>query len=934
MRARVDAELDAMLQAGVVEPVDHSDWATPLVIASKADGGIRICADYKVTLNRALMIDRYPVPRIDELFSDLSGNKYFTKIDLSQAYNQLELDSESKAYTVINTHKGLFKYNRLVYGLASSPGIFQKFMANLFKDIPDVITFYDDILLKSRDFKSHLETIEKVFSILQNNGLKIKKNKCNFLASEVKYLGYIIDKDGIRVDPDKVKAIVGMVYPKNVSELKSFLGMVNFYGKFIKNLSTHLAPLYELLKAGKQFIWSKESSLAFNKVKKLLCSAEVLVHFDISAESIVTCDASSYGVGCVLASRAPNGSERVVAYASRSLTPAERHYSQIHKEALAIIFAVDKFHQYLYGRKFTLKTDHKPLVSIFGPNSAVPCTAASRLQRWAIKLSAYDFNIEYIKTDKNTADALSRLITAHKEIGEDTLPEQTYLHFATEALLLDYSVLKKETLSDPILSRVLTYIRDGWPVGNEIKELKPYFNRKNELYTELGCILWGHRLVIPASCRNKVLVELHDTHMGIFKTKSLARSYVWWPGVDESIQVICQSCEVCGAVANAPPSHTPQAWPWPSRPWSRIHIDFLGPISGVTYFIIVDSCSKWIEAIRMKSTKADSVIAVLRDNFARFGLVKQVVSDNGPPFTSKEFELFMKRNKIEHIFSAPYHPASNGAAENAVKICKRVIKKAVNQKLDPDIALSRFLLAYRNTEHYTTGESPAKILLGRDLRMRLDALKPSRETRVQSHQARSEEFAGGARRQLTPGDPVWYRDYRSRDKWLAGQLTDRLGTTDYKVKSVLGTEVQRHIDQLRFRKVKVVDSNTGDINRQPSHVNPKPKSRSSLAFPTSESPERDPDSMTASSATADMLTSPRTVRNQRASHNEMSSPDGNTSRQEAITAVTVPAVSTPGGPIQDNVVYRELTSDQQTDRISRIRRPPRRYGFEDVFFFR
>ncbi|XP_047522868.1 uncharacterized protein K02A2.6-like [Pieris napi] len=627
------------------------------------------------------MIDRYPVPRIDELFSDLSGNKYFTKIDLSQAYNQLELDSESKAYTVINTHKGLFKYNRLVYGLASSPGIFQKFMANLFKDIPDVITFYDDILLKSRNFKSHLETIEKVFSILQNNGLKIKKNKCNFLASEVKYLGYIIDKDGIRVDPDKVKAIVGMVYPKNVSELKSFLGMVNFYGKFIKNLSTHLAPLYELLKAGKQFIWSKESSLAFNKVKKLLCSAEVLVHFDISAESIVTCDASSYGVGCVLASRARNGSERVVAYASRSLTPAERHYSQIHKEALAIIFAVDKFHQYLYGRKFTLKTDHKPLVSIFGPNSAVPCTAASRLQRWAIKLSAYDFN-------------------------------------------------------------------------------------------------------------------------------------------------------------------------------------------------------------------------------------------------------------IEHIFSAPYHPASNGAAENAVKICKRVIKKAVNQKLDPDIALSRFLLAYRNTEHYTTGESPAKILLGRDLRMRLDALKPSRETRVQSHQARSEEFAGGARRQLTPGDPVWYRDYRSRDKWLAGQLTDRLGTTDYKVKSVLGTEVQRHIDQLRFRKVKVVDSNTGDINRQPSHVNPKPKSRSSLAFPTSESPERDPDSMTASSATADMLTSPRTVRNQRASHNEMSSPDGNTSRQEAITAVTVPAVSTPGEPIQDNVVYRELTSDQQTDRISRIRRPPRRYGFEDVFFFR
>lgn len=306
------------------------------------------------------------------------------------------MNNESRAYTVINTHRGLFKYNRLVFGLASSPGIFQKFMVNLFKDIPDVVIFYDDILIKSKDLDSHIKTIERVFEVLQQNGLKIKKKKCEFMADQVQYLGFIINKDGVKVNPDKIKPIVEMPHPTTATELKSFLGMVNFYGKFIKNLSSFLVPLYDLLKKGRHFCWGKKHNEAFVHVKRLLCSADVLVHYDMSQPAVLTCDASAGGLGAVLA-------QRVVAYASRALTPPEKHYSQIHKEALAIIFAIDKFHQYLYGRQFTLRTDHKPLVSIFGPNTGIPITAASRLQRWAIKLSAYNFAIEYIRTDKNTA---------------------------------------------------------------------------------------------------------------------------------------------------------------------------------------------------------------------------------------------------------------------------------------------------------------------------------------------------------------------------------------------------------------------------------------------------------------------------------------------------------------------------------------------------
>ncbi|XP_063390024.1 uncharacterized protein K02A2.6-like [Cydia fagiglandana] len=916
MRARVDAELDAMLRAGVIEPVDRSDWATPLVIASKADGDIRICADYKVTLNRVLQVDRYPVPKLDDLFSGLSNNKYFTKLDLSQAYNQLVLDEDSRAYTVINTHRGLFKYNRLVFGLASSPGIFQKFMVNLLRDIPDVVVFFDDILIKSRDLDSHVKAIKQVFTILQASGLKLKKKKCDFLSRQVEYLGFIVDENGVRVNPDKIKPIVNMPHPTNTTELKSFLGMVNFYGKFVKNLSGYLGPLYELLKKGRHFTWGKIQNDAFEYVKKLLCSTEVLAHYDMTRTTVVTCDASARGLGAILAQRLPGGEERVVAYASRALTEHEKHYSQIHKEALSIIYAVDKFHQYLYGRKFILRTDHKPLVSIFGPNTGVPVTAASRLQRWAIKLSAYDFIIEYVRTDKNTADVLSRLIKTHREetvAEEGELPEQTYLHFATESLLLDYKVLKRETSKDPILSRVLAYLSDGWPSDIEINELKPYFNRRDELYCELGCILWGRRVVIPASCRERVIRELHEAHMGIVKTKALARSYVWWPGVDEAVEARCRACAVCASVADAPAGHVPCAWPWPDRPWARLHIDFMS-ITGLTYMITVDACSKWIEAAKMKTTTAQSVVAVLRDMWARFGLPKQLVSDNGPPFTSSEFEEFLKRNGIEHIFSSPYHPASNGAAENAVKICKRVIKKAQKQKVDVDVALNRFLLTYRNTEHYTTGESPAKILQGRNLRMRLDQMKPERAARVGEHQAQAESRARGLRRQLSPGDPVWYRDYRSNDKWLAGQVSEKLGSTDYTIKSNVGTGIHRHIDQLRRR----VSEATANVRVSPELA--KRRSSSSFVLPE-EVPEPELDSGEGSM-------SPR--------------PGPSTGSAAQLPVAPGPAEPTRAGVPKNSVHAKGAAGNVEIAEAplpnvptvvqsKRVVKPPVRFGFDDYF---
>lgn len=295
--------------------------------------------------------------------------------------------------------------------------------------------------------------------------MKVKKEKCVFFTNEIKYLGYIIDKNGIRVDSEKVKSVLNMIPPKNVTELRSFLGMVNFYGRFIKNLSFMLVPLHDLLKKGRPWIWGKEQAGSFRAVKELLASTRVLAHYHVKQKAVVTCDASAHGLGAVLTQLDADGRERPVTYASRALTDAERNYSQIHKEALAIVFAVKKFHQYLFGRRFTLRTDHKPLVSIFGPGASIPSMTASRLQRWAIILSAYDFDIEYVGTHDNAADCLSRMIAAHKEVGDrqnEDLPEQTYLHFASEALLLDYTQLKSLTQRDPVLGRVPTELRKRW----------------------------------------------------------------------------------------------------------------------------------------------------------------------------------------------------------------------------------------------------------------------------------------------------------------------------------------------------------------------------------------------------------------------------------------------------------------------------------------
>ena len=351
----------------------------------------------------------------------------------------------------------------------------------------------------------------------------------------------------------------------------------------------------------------------------------------------------------------------------------KRSTHRLRKKACAV--GVQRFRSYLWGHHFILQMDHKPLLTLFNENKLIPQQVAGRIQRWAWILASYEYTITWRNTTEHAnADALSRLPLPEIPANTSTPAELVLLIENLNSAPITANQIAVWTRRDRLLSRVLRYVQHGWPIQSD-EALKSYWTRKLELSTEAGCLVWCGRVVVPPQGRESVVTELHTGHPGVSRMKSLARGLVWWPGLDTDIENAVKQCFGCQQNQPASPSAPLQPWSWPTRPWSRLHIDYAGPLEGKMILIVVDAHSKWIEAIPMSTASAQTTIQQLRKLIAQFGIPDTLVSDNGSQFTATEFQEFCRLNGIRHTTVAPYHPSSNGLAERAVRIVKEGLRK-------------------------------------------------------------------------------------------------------------------------------------------------------------------------------------------------------------------------------------------------------------------
>jgi transposase InsO family protein len=514
-------------------------------------------------------------------------------------------------------------------------------------------------------------------------------------------------------------------------------------------------------------------------------------------------DASPVGVGAVI-SHEDEAQDRPIAFASRSLTDAERNYSQIDREALAIMFGVRKFRQYLYGKKFTLWTDNKPLSHIVAMKKGIPILAAARIQRWCLELAAYTYEVRHRPAAKQgNVDALSRLPVQEREDSTDRLAEEATAvnKIAIDSMPVTAKQIAQATRTDQVLSRVYEFTMTGWPESTE-EELKPYTAKKSEISVEEGCLLWGTRVIIPSKFRDKLLRRLHEQHPGMVRMKSVARMHCWWPNLDRDVETMVRSCQTCQKSLPSPRQLTNNNWAWPNKPWQRLHMDF-AQYKDSHYLVVVDAHSKWPEVIEMKKgTSANRTIEALREIFARLGIPSEVCSDNGPPFPSKEMECFMKRCGVKQIFSPPYHPQSNGEAERFVRTLKEGLRRRVTGSVSQDLGLQDFLLTYRTTPNCTTGRTPSEMLYGFRIRTRLDLIKPDLGQTILQKRSGDKMLIS-----LSVGDRVLARDYRGRKpQWTEGVVLEKLSPVTYNIEVPSGGDYltwKRHTDQIRAYEAEV-----------------------------------------------------------------------------------------------------------------------------------
>jgi len=675
IRDRVKAELDSLCKDTLIEPVtEPTPWVSALLVVQKPNGDLRICIDPK-HLNAALKRSIYMMPTIEDVLPQLSKAKIYSTLDATKGFNHLVLDSESSALTTFETPFGRYRWRRLCFGVSPAPEIFQARMHQVLGALKGVACIADDILVYGcgDDMEeAQLDHDKNMIALLdrcQQRDLHLNSSKLQVNRQTTTFMGHELTKDGLRPDQRKIKAIIDMPPPVDRPALMRLLGMATYLAKFVPNFSEVTAKLRELLPKDVEYRWDDAiQGSALRKLKEMLSTAPVLQYYDVSKPVIIQADASSTGLGaCIMQDGRP------VEYASKTMTPTERDtFAQIEKETYAIVFALDRFHTYVYGRSVEIETDHKPLISIVKKSLA---SAPKRLQRMLMKLQRYTFTLRYRPGSLMlVADTLSRAPLADRTPTDfedvaalaDAEQQQELRMVASKATI---DLIKSASANDDQYQLLRRQIAIGWPdsATDVPPVLREFMTFADELVESDGLVFKGQRVVVPAEARAEILQRVHSSHIGVNGCIRRAKEAVFYPGITADIKKIVASCSICAAYQSSTQKEPMMPHAAPTRPWEKVGVDIC-TIRQQDYLVSVDYLSGYIEIDRLQSKKIQDVSYCLKMQFSRHGLPMEVVSDNNP-FKAVAFRKFAEKYDFVHTTSSP--PTMPGRRRRPLPASKR-----------------------------------------------------------------------------------------------------------------------------------------------------------------------------------------------------------------------------------------------------------------------
>ena len=744
-RIEVRKHVEKMLKEGIIEE-SVSPWSSPVVLVGKPDGTTRFCVDYR-KLNSRTVKDPFPLPRIEDTLDALGGAKFFSTLDLCSGFHQLPMSSQDREKTAFTTQDGHFHFTRMPFGVCNGPSSFQRLMTTVLAGLQWEIclVYMDDVIVYGKTFGEHMERLEIVLKRLSDAGLKLKPSKCFFFCPEVNFLGHVVSADGIQVDPRKTSAVLEWPVPTTVKEVQRFLGFCGYYRRFVDGFSEIAAPLYNLTKKNNLFRWSEDHQLAFDTLKKVLTEAPILAfpdYGDNSASFILDVDASSFGLGAVL-SQLQNGTERVIAYASRLLRDSEKNYATTKRELLAAVWSINYFRNYLLGRQFTVRTDHKALEHLSSFQ-----TPSAQISRWLEVLSDFDYTIQYRTGAKHSnADGLSRC-------QEPSLPALAVVDQTSDQF--DSCLWRELQEKDSDISVALSWFENGLinaekPNADHLMGTSRFVrhlwaNRQQlEFSDEVLCRRFvstvAHepsflQVVVPKCMRGKILTQYHDEsnggggHLGIDKTLKKVRQRFHWYGLREDVENWVKSCQSCQSRRRCKPVHrAPLVSVWSGYPFERVAMDLIPALPQTARgnrhaLVIVDYFTKWVEAFPLPNMTAEAIAEVYTNNvISRFGAPTSLHTDQGSNFDSNLFRKVCELLGIRKTRTTAYHPAGDGLVERFNQTLEGLLSHLVNSRgNDWDLHLPASLLAYRSSVHKGTGFTPHYLLFGREMTVPADVM--------------------------------------------------------------------------------------------------------------------------------------------------------------------------------------------------------------------